>query len=139
MKINLVVYIVIGFALLIGLFLVFKPKSVQQTTQPTQLDKKSQYKSAPPPASKRTFKLTITEKKITSGEETLKATEGDEVIIIITPDEEEEFHLHGYDKSVDLSPDKEVTLTFTANKTGRFPFELEHSKTELGALEVQPR
>jgi len=65
--------------------------------------------------------------------------QGDEITIKITSDEAEEFHVHAYDNSVELEPNKQATLTFTTNLSGRFPFELEKSKTEIGALEVQPK
>lgn len=88
---------------------------------------------------KKTFNLVIQNKKIVSGGETLQATQGDEITINITSDEAEEFHVHAYDNSVELEPNKQATLTFTANLSGRFPFELENSKTEIGVLEVQPK
>lgn len=65
--------------------------------------------------------------------------EGDNVEIKITVDEDEELHLHGYNKMVDLTSGKAGKLDFVANLTGRFPYELEHSKTEIGALEVSPK
>lgn len=86
-----------------------------------------------------TFDLVIKDKKIVSGPVTINVTQGDEVTINITSDEAEEFHIHAYDNSVELEPDIQSTLTFTANLSGRFPFELENSKTEIGALEVQPK
>src|SRR3989338_221346 len=89
--------------------------------------------------SKNTFNLVIKEKKVISGQTTIKINQGDEVTIKITSDEAEEFHVHAYDNSVELEPNKQATLTFTANLSGRFPFELENSKTEIGALEVQPK
>lgn len=86
-----------------------------------------------------TYELIIQDKKLISGSATIKVTQGDEVTIKITSDEAEEFHVHAYDNSVELEPGKQATLTFTANLSGRFPFELENSKTEIGALEVQPK
>lgn len=86
-----------------------------------------------------TFELVIQNKKIVSGPETIKVNQGEDLTIKITSDEAEEFHVHAYDNSVELEPNKQATLTFTANLSGRFPFELEKSKTELGALEVQPK
>ena len=85
------------------------------------------------------YELVIQGKKLVSGPATIKVTQGDEVTIKITSDESEEFHVHAYDNSVELEPNKEATLTFTAKLSGRFPFELENSKTEIGALEVQPK
>ncbi len=87
----------------------------------------------------KTFSLTVLDKKLTSGSPSLQAKQGDTVVINITVNEDEELHLHGYDKSVDLEKDKPAKLTLTADKVGHFPFELEKSSTELGALEVTPQ
>lgn len=90
-------------------------------------------------ANPNTFNLVIKEKKVVSGPATIKVNQGDEVTINITSDEAEEFHVHAYDNSIELESNVKATLTFTANLSGRFPFELEKSKTEIGALEVQPK
>lgn len=90
-------------------------------------------------ANPNSFKLVIKDKKIVSGPTIIKVNQGTEVTIKITSDVAEEFHVHAYDNSVELEPNKQATLTFTANLTGRFPFELENSQTEIGALEVQPK
>lgn len=85
------------------------------------------------------FQLKIVNRKLVSGLPTLQVKEGDNVTIRITVDEPEELHLHGYDKSIDLEKDVEGSLTFTANLSGAFPYELEKSKTEIGTLEVFPK
>ncbi len=135
MKLNSYVYILLGIVLLGGLFLIFKPQTVSAppNSQNTTATSPDQEKST------KTFELVIKNKKLVSGSSTLTATEGDSVIIKITSDIAEEFHLHGYDKSVELEPGKQAELAVTANLTGRFPFELEQSKTEIGALEVHPK
>ena len=84
------------------------------------------------------FNLVIKNKKVVSGPTTIKVTQGEEVTINISSDEAEEFHVHAYDNSVELEPNEEATLAFTADLSGRFPFELENSQTEIGTLEVQP-
>lgn len=86
-----------------------------------------------------TFEIVIQNKKIVSGPATIKINQGDGITIKIISDEAEEFHVHAYDNSVELEPNKQATLTFNAKLSGRFPFELEKSKTELGTLEVQPK
>ncbi len=88
---------------------------------------------------KRDFSLVIEGRRIVSGGSTIRVGQGDLVSLSVTADEEEEFHLHGYDRSVDLSPGISATLVFAATDSGRFLFELERSKTELGAVEVLPR
>ncbi len=116
-----ILFLIITVALLVGLFFVFKPENQTQDTGVKE------------------FRIQIQNRKIISGGETLNVLEGDQVTIKILTDEVEEFHLHGYDRSVDLESDKETQLVFTANLTGRFEFELEKSKTNLGMIEVQPK
>ncbi len=81
----------------------------------------------------------IKSRKLVSGTETIKVSQDDKVEINVTSDEPEEFHIHGYDNSVDLEKDTKATLSFTANISGRFDYELENSKTDIGALEVSPK
>ncbi len=84
------------------------------------------------------FALIVENKKIVSGPTTLEANRGDLVKITVTADDEDEFHLHGYDLSVDLEPSVSKTITFLAQNAGRFMFELERSKVEIGAVEINP-
>ncbi len=100
--------------------------------------KTSSTPSVPSAPATKEFTLNVVGKKLTEGTNTLSVKEGDTVTLHITCDEAEELHLHGYDRSVDLEPNTLETLTFVANVTGRFPFELEKSKTELGVVEVYP-
>jgi hypothetical protein len=142
MKINPLYFLGGGLLVLVVLFFILKPKTAPQDilnatplpTLPINLDATA---SARPMGN--IFELIIKDKKIVSGPEIIKVTADDEVVIKITIDEAEEFHLHGYDKSVDLEKDIPVELKFRANLTGRFPFELEQSKIEIGALEVLPK
>ena len=85
-----------------------------------------------------TFDLLVRDRKLVAGSSTLSVKQGDDVTINITVDEDEELHLHGYDVHIDLQKDVQGSLSLHASSSGRFPFELEHSSTELGALEVQP-
>ena len=134
MKINSVIYFITGIIVLGGLFFMLKPKESQipqNTTQESSL-------SPSPKMESKIFELVVKDKKIVSGSEIITVTQRDEVVISVTADEDEEFHVHGYDVSLDLEKDIKGELKFTASLSGRFPFELEQSKTELGALEVQP-
>jgi hypothetical protein len=95
--------------------------------------------AAPYTPSNKEFVLQLKDANLVAGPNVLTVQQGDTVTIKITADAEEEFHLHGYDRSVDLVPDQEVSLTFVADLSGRFPYELEKSKIEIGALEVFPQ
>ena len=97
--------------------------------------------SAPAPAGadSKSFDLIITGRKIVSGPETLQVRQGDTITITATiTDEDEEFHVHGYDRSMDLKKGEKGSLSFVADASGRFMFELEESKAEIGAIEVLP-
>jgi hypothetical protein len=87
----------------------------------------------------KTFDLVVQNKKLISGSKVLSVQQNDNVTIHITADQDEELHLHGYDLHVDLKKGKPGTLSFVASSSGRFPYELEHSSTVIGALEVQPQ
>lgn len=144
MKLNPIVYVVVGVIILGGLFLILKPKSQTPASLNTQTENQqpttqTNLPSPTPESTVKTFELVIKGKKLISGTETITVTQDDEVVIKVTADEPEEFHLHGYDKSVDLEENKQAELKFTANLTGRFVYELEQSKTDIGVLEVQPK
>lgn len=130
-----ILFFLLAVVLFGGLFVVLKPNNQVQNQVPTQ----TVSPSVATESKVKTFELIIKGKKIVSGPETIKLTESDEVVIKITADEDEEFHVHGYDNSVDLEKDKPAELVFTANLTGRFVIELENSKTDIGALEVSPK
>ena len=65
--------------------------------------------------------------------------EGQRVRIRAMSDIANEVHFHGYNISADVTPDKEAIIEFTADKTGRFPIELEQLKIEIGVIEVYPK
>jgi hypothetical protein len=75
-----------------------------------------------------------------SGEDrTEKVALGSEVTLNITnPDEEDEFHLHGYDLSTGETPaDETATITFTADKAGEFEMESHMSGEVLLVIVVE--
>ena len=128
-----IVFLIIAIVLFAGLFFLFKPKSSSQvnTADTNEL--------ATTTLTSKTLDIIVKDKKIVSGGDNLKVTEGDSVVMKFTLDQKEEIHLHGYDKSVELEKDTTGEISFIANLTGRFPFELEGSGTELGSLEVSPK
>ena len=72
-------------------------------------------------------------------EPVITVQQGDEVRLRIISDVPDEFHLHGYNLHVAVSPGRSAMLQFAARLTGRFPYELHKSGLELGALEVYPK
>src|SRR5438552_465280 len=84
----------------------------------------------------KSIHLVVKNNRLISGPTVIQAVEGDTISIHITADINGELHIHGYDKHVDFTKNKQAGITFTGNITGRFPYELENTKTEIGVLEV---
>ena len=63
---------------------------------------------------------------------------GSQVTLTLTnPDEDDEFHLHGYDLSPGETPKGETaTITFTADKVGEFEVESHHTEDVLVVINV---
>jgi hypothetical protein len=85
------------------------------------------------------FDIVVRNGRRSSEPAVLRAHQGDEVTLRITSDTADELHLHGYDLHLRVSPETTAVLEFTADRTGRFTYELHKSGVELGALEVYPR
>jgi hypothetical protein len=84
------------------------------------------------------FELTVAGGKLVSGPAVIQVAQGTEVTLRIRSDRADELHLHGYDLHARIDADEPAELTFTADKSGRFEYELHDSHLELGALEVRP-
>lgn len=136
---RVLLFAVVSILILGGLFVIFQPKSSNTTTPSLQQSPQSTSGTVSPTASMDEIVLTVQNGKIVNGPETITVTQGQKVTLKITADVTDELHLHGYDLSTDLEPNKEATLSFTADKSGRFPFELENAHIDLGAVEVQPQ
>ena len=63
---------------------------------------------------------------------------GSQVTLALTnPNEDDEFHLHGYDLSPGETPKGETaTITFTADKIGEFEVESHHTEDVLVVINV---
>ena len=124
--------------LVIGIFIGYVIGESSIAAPPTTTNTASVVMSDKIPEVKE-FSIKISNRKMLVGNGDIRVREGDVVSIAIVVNEEEELHLRGYDKAVELAKDVTGTLTFIANIIGRFPFELEHSKTELGVVSVLPK
>ena len=144
-----VAFVAVSLAVLIALWIFFKPQHTDQPAQdgakavaPLAMDVPT---AAPgqaaqsPSVREDVFELTIQGGRLTSGPALLQAHQGERVTLNIRSDRGDELHLHGYDLHAELGPGQTASLQFTADRTGRFGIELHKAHTELGALEVYPR
>jgi FtsP/CotA-like multicopper oxidase with cupredoxin domain len=71
-----------------------------------------------------------------------RVVRGQTVTLIISSQTPGSVHVHGYEKSIALTPGGNATLTFVADSPGRFPVHLhdpDGAMHGLAVLEVQPR
>lgn len=76
---------------------------------------------------------------VVAGPEVLIAREGFPVEVVVTSDQADLVHLHGYELQQDIEAGGLVRLQFEATVAGRYLLELEHSGIPLASLEVYPR
>ena len=77
------------------------------------------------------FDLEIKDRGLLASEPNMEVKQGDEVIFNIFTDEVGTFHLHGYNKEVELSRHIPITLIITADIAGSFPITV-HVGAESG-------
>lgn len=142
--------IIIGVVLLLGLggWYVISQRGQEATPVPNSESPTVQPSPTPTPEGPRVFEVSVKDRKLLP--EIVTVFQGDEVLLRVTTDEEGEFHVAGYEikKEMDLNGVTEVS--FTADKPGRYNFELhppaaeaEHEEGEedivIGAFVVNPR
>jgi hypothetical protein len=74
--------------------------------------------------------------------QTLKVNNGHVVAVSVVSDQAGKLEVHGYRKELEIRPHAKTAMTFTADKTGRFPIDVHGSggaHIEAAALEVFPQ
>ncbi len=77
----------------------------------------------------RTFEVAVAKRTLTPNMVTV--TQGDQVTMKVATDETGEFHISGYEIENDMEVGKPLEFSFTADKAGRYNFEL-HPKAADG-------
>jgi hypothetical protein len=72
------------------------------------------------------------------GVKTIEVEQGDRIRFIVSSDQSDEVHVHGYDLERLVAPDAPARFSFTADADGIFEVELHGSGAQIASLEVQP-
>jgi FtsP/CotA-like multicopper oxidase with cupredoxin domain len=155
-----VLYLVVTVAILVGLFLALAPKKADSPSAPSvpiapapQAPPVNGNKSTPsaaaasavadtaplPAEGDTTVEIKVHHGRLVAGPAVIKLKQGDQVTLRVTSDSNDELHVHGYDLHLNLIAGQPAQLSFTADHSGRFEYELHHAHTDLGAFEVYPR
>lgn len=132
MSLRTVLFVAAALALVAGLFVSLRPPAQPQARAPA---------AAPlaPANAPVVFEIAVEKGRRVSGPEVLQVQEGAQVVLRLTSDASDELHLHGYELTLKVWPGATAELAFSADRTGRFEYELHRAHTALGAIEVRPR
>jgi hypothetical protein len=83
-----------------------------------------------------TVDVTVANGKVNPSGATIKVKAGQTVLVKAVSDADDELHIHGYDKELELTPGKPVSVKFTANMKGTFEVETHKSGKLVAKLVV---
>ncbi len=69
----------------------------------------------------------------------IKVKKGNRVLIVVSSDEPEKVHLHGYEIERDITPSRPGRFAFTAKNEGAYELESHTTEKKLATLQVRPR
>ena len=73
------------------------------------------------------------------GVQEIEVEKGERIRFEVRSDTEDEVHVHGYDVSEEVGPDRPAEFSFPADIEGIFEVELEHVGVPIAELKVEPR
>lgn len=82
--------------------------------------------------------IVVAKGRLSSEATVVKMHKGDELLLNVTSDVEDEIHVHGLEARLRLLPGKVGSLAVNATRTGRFPIELHRAEVTIAVLEVYP-
>jgi Cupredoxin-like domain len=112
------------------------PSTVRTPTAPSSTTSAGNTPSGTADQADVTITATIAGGKITPNTQTVKAEQGQKVMVTVTSDEADELHVHGYDKEVAMQAGKPGSVTFTADTKGTFEIETHESGKLVAKLIV---
>ncbi|MBO30843.1 MAG: hypothetical protein CL439_05460 [Acidimicrobiaceae bacterium] len=109
---------------------------VESTEPPVESTEPPVESTEPPAEEPLGVTVEIESGTVVGGIQRLKAKIGDQVRITVSSDVEDEFHLHAYDLTLQISPNEPATLIFEADIPGVFEGELHDAGYQILSLEV---
>jgi hypothetical protein len=113
----------------------FPPPPTTTTTESTSTTQTTTTETTP---ATKTIAIKVAGGKVVGGLVHETIDKDAKVTLVVTSDVSDEVHLHGYDKMVDVTPQKPGRLVFVASIPGRFEVELEDRALPIADLEVRP-
>ncbi|WBQ03923.1 cupredoxin domain-containing protein [Kribbella sp. CA-293567] len=83
-----------------------------------------------------TIDITVANGKVNPSGSSIKVKAGQSVLVTAISDADEELHIHGYEKELELTPGKPASVKFTADMKGTFEIETHQSAKLVAKLVV---
>ena len=93
--------------------------------------------STAPTPSVRTITIELKDGKTSPNGDRVNLDEGEPFVLDITSDRDDEVHVHGFDKEIEVTAGKRVTVTMMADRTGRFEVESHHPELLIVVLQIR--
>lgn len=146
---------VLALVIAVGLFLVLRSDSSDDSTEPTEAETQrtttvaedsepeAQKPEEQKPETQKPEKpevptIVVKDGQPVGGVQELSFTAGDEIRFIVESDVDEEVHFHGYEVSQDVTAGGRAEFDVPAKAEGIFEVELEHSVVPIAEITVNP-
>ena len=90
------------------------------------------------PSQPAATRITVRDGKPVGGVRTIEVSKGDTIRFIVSSDQSDEVHVHGYDLEKPVGPSAPARFSSTADIDRMFEVELHGSEAQIASLEVQP-
>jgi hypothetical protein len=128
---RVLVFLVVGVALLAALFLWFAPSQRRATPEQAATQNDA------PSVLTQGFEMKAGRR--IAGPTVVSAVQGAMLELRVVSDRDDELHVHGYDRALALSANEPKTLRLKLDRAGRFEVELHGAHQVLTTLEISPR
>lgn len=85
----------------------------------------------------RTITIELADGKVSPNGARVDLAKGEPFVLDITSDRDDEVHVHGFDKAIEVRAGKRVKVELTADRTGRYEVESHHPEMLIVVLQIR--
>lgn len=93
--------------------------------------------SVAPTPGVRTITIELAKGKVSPNGSRVDLAKGEPFVLDITSDRNDEVHVHGFDKEIEVKAGKRVQVEMTADRTGRYEVESHHPELLIVVLQIR--
>jgi len=93
--------------------------------------------SVAPTPSVRTITIELKNGKVSPNGARVELDQGEPFVLDISSDRDDQVHVHGFDKEIEVTAGKRVTVKMIADRTGRFEVESHHPELLIVVLQIR--